>query len=223
MRTLTFERFSEVYGLCLRMLSFDFLLPAGKEGAYHDAVLRLGIRGDVSSGRAATWQEITDYQKFQLKLYLKNYWRDMLDKSEKGGELFDFWFFMRDKPELVLFMGKELLAFMLAVRQKFGQTDEECVLKSKEAAKILESYSFDNDVHQCFAALMLAKLEHFDDSLAYSTDYQIFLNWMPQWRKTYSDVWEALAARLSEMKESGRINLRCLEHQRLYELYCNEN
>lgn len=223
MATLTFKQFSEVYDLCSRMLSFDVLLPAVKEGAYHDAVLRLGIRGDVSSGRAATWQEIADYQKFQLKMYLKNFWQDMLTENGRDDELQDFWPFMCDNPELILFMGKELFAFMLAARQKFYRMDEECVLMSKEAAKILESYSFDDDLHRCFAALMVVKLEYFGDSLAFSTDYQIFLKWMPQWQEKYPDVWEAISVRLSELKEAGLVRLRILEHQRLYAAYCSES
>ena len=70
---------------------------------------------------------------------------------------------------------------------------------------------------------MVVKLEYFGDSLAFSTDYQIFLKWMPQWQEMYPDVREAISVRLSELKDAGLVRLRILEHQRLYDAYCSES
>ena len=223
---MTFRRFAETYSSLLKIRNLDIQIPAVAKESYHDAVLRQGIRGEGSFSAPAKWDEVIDAQLYQLKLYLRNFWGEMLLRDRENKSVDVFMAFFRESNGLILFMGTELFAFIEAVCQTEERIWDHAVdllLQHEENGKILQAYHFDGKLHQRFAKLMTDKILHFDDSLAYTTDYLIFFHWMPQWREKYSDVWEAISVRLSEMKKSGLVNLRCLEHQRLYDLYCSEN
>lgn len=218
---MTFEQLIDVYHQLSLMRDLDISLPAVKEESYHDAVMRLGIRGRLpAAATCCQWGEIVDFQLFQLKLYLKNHWKKMLREQNWGFDnIIDFF---ETHQELIVFMGAELLAFLEAWREKFQDSDYyvEVLLKSKAAENILRVYSFDEAVHRRFVWIVSVKRFSFTKNLDdYAANHSFFVEWMPQWKEIYPDVWQTIGCRLKEMKDNGKIYFEHDEYRKIYELY----
>lgn len=221
---MTFDRFIDVYHQLSLLRSVNICLPAVKEVSYHDAVMRLGIRGELPLlSTNSQWADIIDFQFYQLKLYLKNFWPEMLSRQSWGFDnIIDYFEFHQ---ELLTFMGVELFAFLEALREKFKASDYyiEVLLKTKASENILRSYSFDEMLHRRFVWLVSVKNFRFRENLDdYAANHSFFMDWMPQWKEIYPDVWSVIADRLKKMNDDGRIALDYDEYRKIYELYVQE-
>lgn len=218
---MTFEQLIDVYHQLSQMQDLEISLPAVKEESYHDAVMRLGIRGRLPVvATCSQWREIVDFQLFQLKLYLKNHWKEMLREQNWGFDnIIDFF---ETHQELIVFMGAELLAFLEAWREKFQDSDYyvEVLLKTKATENILRVCSFDEAVHCRFVHIISLKQFSFGDNPDdYAANHSFFVEWMPQWKEIYPDVWQTIGCRLKEMKDNGKIYFEHDEYRKIYELY----
>lgn len=223
MKTLnmTLNDFCKVYEMLLNLQKVEMNVPAVLVPAYYDAVLRLGIRGEISRGKPLSWNEIIDYLLYQMKLNLKNFCCPLLNNSNVC-DVQIFMSFLANHQELVTFMGKDIFSFLLKVRRSFSLNEDEEILKTKSMFIILQTYAYDESVHRCFLNLMRMKLKCFADTLAFSSNYQIFFDWMLPWKNLYPDVWKALQISLKTMKKSKKLNLNCDEHRKLYDFYCSK-
>ena len=214
---MKFKDFIKAYQSLDVLLQLEIPTPAVAREGYYDAVLRLGVRGECPSVKAiASWDKIVDYQIFQLKLYLRNFWQNMLDDDAEDVDA--FLAFLQRHKELYLFMGKELLFFLSEVdkRTKLFYLTED-ILQSDVVKNFLVYHRHDEEVQNVFQKMMQFKIQYVDASLAYCINYRIFMYWLPNWKDLYPNVWSAVVQALSEMKESA--NHEALEMQKLYELY----
>ena len=214
---MKFKDFINAYQSLSVLQKLDVPTPAVVTESYHDAILRLGVRGESPNVKAiASWDEIVDYQIFQLKLYLRNFWKNMLDDDAEDVDA--FLSFLRLHKELYLFMGKELLFFLSEVDKRcklFYLTED--ILQTDVVKNFLVYHRYDEDVKNVFQKMMLLKIQYVDASSAYCINYRIFMNWLPSWKDIYPNVWNAVVQDLSEMKESA--DHEALEMQKLYKLY----
>ena len=95
----------------------------------------------------------------------------------------------------------------------------EKVLRSERMEKYLLQKKGNAKIQKLFKEIMTNKIRVSCDSLAFSYNYRIFLDWMPKWKSVYPYVWEAIADNLVDMRNVGKLNYRCYEKQKLYDLY----
>lgn len=210
---MKFKEFIETYQNLMVMQKLEISVPImknKKESCFSVPALR------TATNNIASWQQIVDYQLYQLKCYLCQSWKNMLEDDGKNvGAFLDF---LRENTEVMSFMEKELLLFLAEVdkcRKLFYLSED--ILLCKEVEEFLLSHSDNLEVQKVFQEMMQFKIQFFASSLAFSTNYQIFLHWLPQWKDIYPNVWNGIVQKLSKMKD--KVSLDCLEVRRLFEVY----
>lgn len=68
-----------------------------------------------------------------------------------------------------------------------------------------------------FASLMAEKVKHAFDSMAFSYDYRIFMEWLPKLKEKQPAAIQQVKLELEKMKDT--VNLRVWEVKKLYNLY----
>ncbi len=217
------KQFVETYQAFENMQTLDIVLPVSKKEMPDDKVVRIGMRGVLPTSLAYDgWNEIISYQRLQLKLYWKNFWQEMLESNsiEDTDCLYDF---LRHNPDLISFMEEDWIFFIKTLYEKtYGRRNSEIeeLLKSIYSEENLLKYRYNTRCQEALAQLMVSKVVHFNETLSFSVNYGIFINWLAARKDCYPMVWSAVADKLKEMKDNGEINLHCYEERRLYNLYC---
>ena len=215
------KQFVETYQAFENMQTLDIELPVSKKETPEDKVVRIGLRGVLPTSLAyAGWNDIIAYQRSQLKLYWKNYWQEMLD-ADCTEDLDCMYCFLRRNHGLILFMDEEWVKFLYAWSQKtqgHANIEVEDLLKSKYSEEVLLKNKHKPEFQEALTQLMTSKIVYFNKSLAFSTNYLLFIDWLPEWKEHYPMVWQAVAGKLKEMNDKGLI-MGTLEERRLYNLY----
>lgn len=210
---MKFKEFIETYQSLIAMQKLEIsvlIMENKKESCFNVPALR------TATDDIASWQQIVDYQLYQLKCYLCQSWKNMLE--DDGEDVGVFLYFLLKNTKVMSFMEKELLLFLAEVdKQKKLFCLSEDILCCKVVEEFLLSHSDNLDVQKLFQEMMQFKIQFFASNLAFSTNYQIFLHWLPQWKDIYPNVWNGIIKKLSKMKDKA--SLDCLEVRRLFEVY----
>lgn len=214
---MKFKEFIETYQNLIAMQKLEISAPIMENKKFHKAESCFSIPAlKTATNNIASWQQVVDYQLYQLKCHLCQSWKNMLE--DDGDCVSVFLDFLRDNVEVMSFMEKELLLFLVEEdKQKKLFYLSEDILCCKVVEEFLLSHSDNWEVQKVFQEMMQFKIQFFASSLSFSTNYQIFLHWMPQWKDIYPNVWNGIIQKLSEMKDKA--NLNCLEVRRLFEFY----
>lgn len=210
---MKFKEFIETYQNLIAMQQFEILVPImknKKESCFTMPALK------ITTDEIASWQQIVDYQLYLLKCHLCQSWRNMLE--DDGDDVGVFLYFLLKNTKVMSFMEKELLFFLAEVdKQKKLFYLSEDILCCKVMEEFLLSHSDNLDVQKVFQEIMQFKIQFFASNLAFSTNYHIFLHWLPQWKGIYPNVWNGIIQKLSKMKD--KVSFDCLEVRKLFEVY----
>lgn len=215
------KQFMETYQAFKNMQMLDIELPVSKKETPEDKVIRIGLRGVLPNSLAyAGWNDIIAYQRAQLKLYWKYYWQEMFD-SDCAEDLSGMYCFLRRNHELISLLDEKWITFLNAWSEKtqnLADAEIEDLLQSKYSEELLLKNKHKPECQNALMQLMTLKIVYFNRSLAFSTNYLLFIDWLPAWKEHYPTVWQAVADKLKEMNGKGLIK-GSLEERRLYNLY----